>query len=174
MTPLHTLCTNPAVTKDMIKQLYIKNTEAALVQNVNDMLPWHMYAVNKDTQICMVDEAEFRPTNMTDGARMILSNEFNVDALVDTNLDIDTIEMYLILIGSSLFDWLETPNKVTGLYPFMSMAKLSTYNLEDVYDVAMMNLNSIFQSNCVLQESMKNIAIHTDERTRDTKRDKLA
>ena len=139
------------------------------------MICYHgICAVNKDTLICMFDETEFRPTNMTDGARMILSNEFNVDALVDTNLDIDTIEMYLILIGSSLFDWLETPNKVTGLYPFMSMAKLSTYNLEDVYDVAMMNLNSIFQSNCVLQESMKNIAIHTDERTRDTKRDKLA
>jgi hypothetical protein len=72
-----------------------------------------------------------------------------------------------------LGEWFETANVITGLYPFMSMAKSSTYNLEDVYDVAMMNLNST-QSDCVLQESMKNIAIHTDERTRDTKRDKLA
>jgi hypothetical protein len=53
--------------------------------------------------------------------------------------------MYLILIGSSLGAWLETPNTVTGLYPFMSMAKLSIYNLEDVYDAAMINLNNILQ-----------------------------
>jgi hypothetical protein len=53
--------------------------------------------------------------------------------------------MYLMLTGSSLVEWLETANVVTGFYPFMSMAKSSTYNLEDVYDVAMMNLNSILQ-----------------------------
>ena len=88
-------------------------------------------------------------------------------------MDIGTKEMYLILTGSSLGEWLETANAVTGLYPFMSMAKSSTYNLEDVYDVAMMNLNSI-QRDCVLQESTRNKAIHTDERTRDAKRVKLA
>jgi hypothetical protein len=38
MAPLHILCTNPAVTKNMIKQLYIKNTAPASVRNVNDML----------------------------------------------------------------------------------------------------------------------------------------
>ena len=83
---------------------------------------------------------------MTDTARMIMSNEFNVDVLVEANLDIDTKEMYLILTGSSLVEWLETPNGVTGLYPFMCMAtKSNNCNLEDVYNVAMMNLNSILQ-----------------------------
>jgi hypothetical protein len=85
-------------------------------------------------------------TTMTDTARMILSNEFNADTLVDSSLNIDTKEMYLILTGSSLVEWLETANTVTGLYPFMSMAnKSKNYNLEDMYDVAMMNLNSILQ-----------------------------
>ena len=56
MTPLHILCANPAATKDMIKPLYSKNTAAAAIQNVNDMLPWHMYVVNKDEQFCMFVE----------------------------------------------------------------------------------------------------------------------
>jgi hypothetical protein len=141
MTPLHILCANPAVTKDMIKQLYIKNTEAGAVRNVNDMLPWHMYVVNKDKQFGMFKNR----TTMTDTARVVLSNEFNADTLVEANLDIDTKEMYLILTGSSLAEWLETANEVTGLYPFMSMSMANDYNLEDVYDVAMMNLNSILQ-----------------------------
>jgi hypothetical protein len=150
MTPLHILCANPAVTKDMIKQLYHKNTAAAAIRNVNGMLPWHMYVVNKDEQFCMFAEDEngitIFPTTMTDTARMILSNEFNVDALVDANLDIDTMEMYLILTGSSLGEWLETVNAVTGLYPFMFMATESNdCNLEKVYEFAMMNLNSILQ-----------------------------
>jgi hypothetical protein len=81
---------------------------------------------------------------MTDTARMILGNEFDADKMTAANLDIDTMEMYLILTGSSLGEWLETPNIVTGLYPFLSMANQSNdYNLEDVYVVAMMNLNSI-------------------------------
>jgi hypothetical protein len=83
---------------------------------------------------------------MTDTARLILSNEFNADKLVDAYLDIDVMEMYLSLTGSSLVEWLETPNGVTGLYPFMSMAiESNDCNLEDVYDIAIMNLNSIFQ-----------------------------
>jgi hypothetical protein len=50
------------------------------------------------------------------------------------------------LTGSLLGEWLETENVVTGLYPFMSMAsKSKNYNLEEIYDVAMMNLNSILQ-----------------------------
>jgi hypothetical protein len=155
MTPLHILCANPAVTNDMIKQLYYKSTEASAVRNVNDMLPWHMYVVNKDKQFCMFNEDEdvfgetIISTTKTDTARMVLSNEFDADTLVDTNLDIGTKEMYLMLTGSSLGEWLEIANVITGLYPFMSMAKSSTYNLEDVYDVAMMNLNSV-QSDCVL------------------------
>jgi hypothetical protein len=49
------------------------------------------------------------------------------------------------LTGSLLGEWLETENVVTGLYPFMSMAsKSKNYNLEEIYDVAMMNLNSFF------------------------------
>ena len=80
---------------------------------------------------------------MTDKARMILSNEFNVDTLVDANLDIDVMEMYLVLTGSSLVDWLETTNGVTGLSPFMSMAKSNCNNLEEVYEFAMMSLISI-------------------------------
>ena len=153
MTPLHILCANPAVTKDMIKQLYRKNAEAAAVRNVNDMLPWHMYVVNKDERFCMFieddeseDEDGWPIIRMTDTARMILSNEFDPDKLVEANLDIDTMEMFLILTGSSLVEWLETMNGVTGLYPFMSMATISSnYNLEEVYDTAMMNLNSILQ-----------------------------
>ena len=151
MTPLHILCANPAATKDMIEQLYRKNTEAASVRNVNDMLPWHMYAVNKDKQFLMFNEhtneyGDIVSTTMTVTARMIMSNEFNVDVLVEANLDIDTKEMFLILTGSSLFEWLETMDGVTGLYPFMSMATESNdCNLEDVYDVAMMNLNCILQ-----------------------------
>jgi hypothetical protein len=83
---------------------------------------------------------------MTDTATMILSNEFDPDKIVEANLDIDIMEMYLMLTGLSWFAWLETPNEVTGLYPFMSMATESNdYNLEDVYDVAMMNYNSILQ-----------------------------
>ena len=83
---------------------------------------------------------------MTDTAGMIMSNEFNVDTLVDANLDFDTKEMYLTLTGSSLGEWLDTISGVTGLYPFMSMAtKSNDCNLEDVYDIAMMNLNSILQ-----------------------------
>ena len=53
--------------------------------------------------------------------------------------------MYLIMTGSSLAEWLEIPKRVTGLYPFMSMAKSNGWYLEDVYDVAMMNLNNILQ-----------------------------
>ena len=53
--------------------------------------------------------------------------------------------MYLIMTESSLTEWLETANMVTGLYTFMSMAKSNNYNLEDVYDIAMMNLNNILQ-----------------------------
>jgi hypothetical protein len=37
MTSLHILCANPAVTKDMSKQLHIKNIEAAAVRNVNEL-----------------------------------------------------------------------------------------------------------------------------------------
>ena len=71
----------------------------------------------------------------TDTATVTLSNEFNVDALGEANLDIDTIEMYLILTGSLLAEWLETINGVTGLYPFMSMAtKSSNYNLNDEFE----------------------------------------
>jgi S-ribosylhomocysteine lyase LuxS involved in autoinducer biosynthesis len=45
-----------------------------------------------------------------------------------------------------LGEWLEIKNGVTGLYPFMSMATESNdYNLEEVYEFAMMNLNSILQ-----------------------------
>jgi hypothetical protein len=177
MTPLHILSANPAVKKDMIKQMYIKNTAAAAVRNVNDMLPWHMYAVNKDKHFCMFNEHKDEygrimiSTTKTDTARMILSNEFDVDKLVDANLDIDVIEMYLILTGSSLFEWAETANAVSGMYPFLSMAKSNCNNLETVYDVAMMNMN-IFQRDYVLQEIKKNKA--TDERTRDAKRVKLA
>ena len=157
MTPLHILCANPAVTKDMMEQLYRKNTAAAAVRNVNDMLPWHMYVVNKDKQFCMFIEDGYDDDDdddddggpiirMTDTAWMILSNEFDPDKLVEANLDIDTKEMFLILTGSSLFEWLETTNGVTGLYPFMCMAtKSNDCNLEDVYNVAMINLNSILQ-----------------------------
>jgi hypothetical protein len=148
MTPLHILCANPSVTKDMIKQLYHKNTTAASIRNVNDVLPWHMYVVNKDKQFRMF--IKDNEDNMTDIARMILSNEFNIDTLVDVNLDIGTKEMYLILTGSSLGEWLETANAVTGLYPFMSMATSNCYSFEKVYDVAMMNLNTVCQSDCVL------------------------
>ena len=149
MTPLHILCANPAATKDMIEKLYRKNTAAAAVRNVNDILPWHMYVVNKEKQF-YEDEDVLGVTiinnTMTATARMILSNEFNVDVLVEANLDIDTKEMYLILTGSSLTEWLETTNGVTGLYPFMSMATESNdCNLEEVYDTAVMNLNSILQ-----------------------------
>ena len=142
MTPLHILCANPAVTKDMIKQLYSKITTAASIRNVNDMLPWHMYSANKDKRLCMFKTS----TTMTDTARMITSNEFNVDTLVDAHLDIDSKTMYLISTGSPLVEWLETTNGVTGLYPFMSMATESNdYNLEEVYEFAMMNLNSFLQ-----------------------------
>ena len=82
---------------------------------------------------------------MTDTATMIFSNDFDSDKLVEANLDIGTKEMYLILTGSSLAEWLETANAVTGLYPFMSMAKSSTYNLGDVYDATMVNLNNILE-----------------------------
>jgi hypothetical protein len=143
MTPLHILCANPAATKDMIKQLYSKNTEAAAVRNINNMLPWHMYVVNKDKRFRMFNKYK---DDSTETARMILSNEFNTDTLVDSSLNIDTKEMYLIMTGSSLFEWFETANAVTGLYPFMSMATQSKkYNLEEVYDVVMMNLNCILQ-----------------------------
>jgi hypothetical protein len=181
MTPLHILCANPSVTKDMIKQLYTKNTEAGGVLNVNDMLPWHIYVVNKDKQFGMFIEDEDEDedgdtiisTTMTDTARMILSNEFNVDALVDTNLDIDTKEMYLTLTGSSLVEWLETTNGVTGLYPFMSMATESNdYNLEKVYEFAMMNLNSILQRELPARNSKHSGSKLTTDR-RNTKRMKF-
>jgi hypothetical protein len=48
-----------------------------------------MYAVNKDKQLCMLYEADSRYAAMNDTARMIMSNELNVDALVEVNLDID-------------------------------------------------------------------------------------
>jgi hypothetical protein len=147
------LCANPAVTKEMIKQLYSKNTAAESVQNVNDMLPWHMYAVNKDKQFHMFNEHKDEngfiiSTTMTATARMILSNEFNSDKLVDVNLDINTKEMYLILTGSSLFEWLETANAVTGLCPFMYMAtKSNDCNLEDVSFIKQNNC-FIYSINC--------------------------
>ena len=129
-----------------------------------------MYVVNKDKQFCMFNE---HYGYRTETARMILSNGFNKDTLVEANLDIDMREMYLILTGLSLTEWLETANAVTGLYPLMSMAKSSIYNLEDVYKFAMMNMNSI-QRDCVLEESKNDKAIHADERAGDAKRVKLA
>ena len=42
MTPLHILCANPAATIDTIEQLYIKNTTAAAIRDVNAMLPWYI------------------------------------------------------------------------------------------------------------------------------------
>jgi hypothetical protein len=74
------------------------------------------------------------------------NGEIHVDSLAEADLDIDTMEMYLIMTGSSLPEWFETTNAVTGLYwyPFMSMAKKSNYHsLCNIYDVAMLNLNSI-------------------------------
>jgi hypothetical protein len=53
----------PAATKDIIKQLYSKNAEAAAA----------MYVVNKDKQL----------------AKMILSNKLDADRLVETDLHID-------------------------------------------------------------------------------------
>jgi hypothetical protein len=149
MTPLHILCANPAVTKDMIEQLYSKNTEAAAIRDVNGMLPWHMYAVNKDNRFRMFIVDNKYEYNMSDIARMILSHEFDADKLVDASLDIEVIEMYLIMTGSSLVEWLETANALTGLCPFMSMATRSNdYKLEEVYEVAMMNLNTfLYKSN---------------------------
>ena len=90
----------------MIKQLYRKNTAASAVRNVNDLLPWHMYVVNKDKQFRMFnededDEDEDEENRTTDTARMILSNDFNMDALVDADLDIDTKE-----IDAPDFDWI--------------------------------------------------------------------
>ena len=130
MTPLHILCANPATTNTIVKQLYNKITEAASVRNINDMLPWHMYVIKKDTRFRMFvenddDDDDDGCTFMTDTTRMILSNKFDADNLTEADLDIDTMEMFLILTGSSLWDWLETANTVTGLYPFMSMAKKS-------------------------------------------------
>ena len=80
--------------------------------------------VNKDRRFRIFNEIEDDEDeyNMTDTARMMLNNEFDADKLITTNLDIDTMEMYLMLTGSSLGELLETPNAVTGLYPFMSMA----------------------------------------------------
>jgi hypothetical protein len=176
MTPLHILCANPAATKEMIKQLYNKNIEAAAVRNANDMLPWHMYVVNKDKPFCMFNKIEDEngfiiSTTMTDTARMIMSNEFNVDALVEANLDIDTKEMYLILTGSSLAEWLETTNRVTGLYPLMSMAaKSNDCNLEDVYDVAMTNLNSILQRELPIRSTKCSSEVTTDRHSKRMKR----
>ena len=73
-----------------------------------------------------------------------MSNEFNGDLLTEADLDIDVVKLYLIMTGSSLAEWLETANVLTGLCPFMSMAiKSNDYNLEDVYEVAMMDLNTI-------------------------------
>ena len=126
MTPLHILCANPAANKDMIKQLYSENIKAvaargnvnnmqpwhmyavnkdkwfrmcidneyAAVQKRNNMLPWHIYIVKKDTQFCMLNEHKDKygriiSTTMTNTARMILSNEFDVDKLTESNLDID-------------------------------------------------------------------------------------
>ena len=119
------------------------------------MLPWNMYVVNKDILFRMFNEIEDEhgriiSTSMADEARMILSNDFmfGVDKLVEANLDIDVREMYLILTGSSLalVDWLETANVVTGLYPFMSLAtKSNCNNRKEVYDVALMDLDSILQ-----------------------------
>ena len=149
MTPLHILCANPAANKDMVKQLYSKNTEAAAVRNVNYMLPWHMYVLSKDKTFCMftenVDEDGRINVSMTDIAMTILNNDFDVDKLVDVDLNIDVVEIYLLLTGSSLHKWLETNNAVTGLYPFMSMVSLECHGLENVYEVAMMNLTNIFQ-----------------------------
>ena len=178
MTPLHILCANPGATKDMIEQLYRKNTAALTVRNVNDMLPWHMYVVNKDNRFRMFNEHKNEygdtiiSTTMTATARMIMSNEFNVDVLVDANLNIDTKEMYLILTGLSLVEWLETMNGVTGLYPFMSMAtKSNDCNLEEVYDAAMMNLNSILQRELPARNAKRSGSKWTrDTRDRNAKR----
>ena len=82
-----------------------------------------------------------------------MSNYFDADKLVTTNLDIDVVEMCLIMSESSLFEWLEIANAVTGLYPFMSMTiKSNGYNLEKVYEVAMMNLNTFLYKYNYLQE----------------------
>ena len=93
-----------------------------------------MYVVNKDRRFrIFIQDAEdedgtvFFSASMTDAARMILSNEIDADKLIETNLDIDIVEIYL--------DWLGTANVVTGIYPFMSMTKSNYINLENMYDV---------------------------------------
>ena len=121
-----------------------------------------MYVVNKDKQFCTFK------TNliMTDIPTMILSNDFDPDILVvDVNLDIDVIEMYLILTGSSLFEWLETANVVIGLHPFMSMAKSNCNNVEKVYEVVMMNLNIILQRRFASRNTKRSVSKWTETKT---------
>jgi hypothetical protein len=159
----HTLCANPAAaTKDMIKQLF-KNTEAVSVRNVNDMLPCHIMhdVVSKDRRFRIFNEIEdgydrIINITMTDTARMIFSNDFDADKLVEADLEIDVMEMYLkVTTGSPLVEGLETANAVTGLYPLMSMAKSNCSNLEEVHNVAMMNLKSTLQRQLITSKKYK-------------------
>jgi hypothetical protein len=71
---------------------------------------------------------------------IVLINDFSTDILAEADLNIEMVEMCLILIGSSLPDWLETVHAVTGQYPLMSMAKSNNSNLEKLYEVAMISV----------------------------------
>jgi hypothetical protein len=65
-----------------------------------------MYAVNKERLFRMFNTVAgwygLTISRMTGAARIIPSNDFDADTLVEANLDIDVMELYLIMTGSSL------------------------------------------------------------------------
>ena len=63
---------------------------------------------------------------------MVMLEIFDFDAMDD---------MFFILSGSSMDEWLETANQVTRLYPFMSMAMPNKCNFETLYEFAMKSMH---------------------------------
>ena len=142
LTPLHVLCSNPLASTDIIKHLYSRNSQAALVENVNGMSAWHMYVVGKSL-LKYEDFVSYRSNEGTGLPSRIVKLLDDptilkriLQPIVDTNM-FDIIDVSFTLIGLSMNKVYNDQSQDTGLYPFMSMAASDAYRMSQVYEMAM-------------------------------------
>ena len=141
MTPLHVLCCNIHSTSFMIKQLLFKNRDAALVRSVVGLTPLQMYLHEKsilsykysrDTNTVQLKN-EY-PINVTD-----LESPPTIHQLFSYihGLDYDTLDVMMRFYGLSIERVLISPDEVSGLYPYMSLASSNQYGLDLLYEIVM-------------------------------------
>jgi hypothetical protein len=158
LTPLHIVCFNPHANTSIVKQVFIKHTEAATILNINNMTPWHMYLVMKG----MIAYPEFRAIiNGDDRYKWFDENGNEEDAVVRSKFrallresavlndihsliemglehDDDLYNVTLALHGVPSFEQeCNRLNEATGLFPFMAMSASSEFKLCHVYNMAM-------------------------------------